>query len=139
VTKQTFKITLIDSEIPVSYSESGLEDFRLKTAPLVERELAQQLLASFAGEHTGPPKDPLAAEHRGLHLRMMGPQIYQGLTSGNTSKVVLCVMWLACRYPDITGIVIDSSTYCFTSTDRQELPDHLFQSPDNTDSVNSDQ
>jgi len=139
VAKTTFRISLIDSEIPVSYSDGGLEDFRLKTAPVFDREMTRHLLTAFAAEGNPPPVDPLAAEHRGRHLRLMGPQIYQGLTSGNTSKVVLCVMWLGCRYPDITGLAIDGSTYRFTSDTEQDLPAHLFQSADKTDSTSSDQ
>lgn len=125
--KRIFTVSLNGSDIPVGYSDGSLDEFRLKTASLVDKEIANLLAAKSGGE-----------ARRTEYLDIMGPQIYEALITGNTSKTVLCVLWLADHYPDITGIVINDTDYAFMSGGAAGDTRPLFQPGGAADSTSID-
>ncbi len=101
----TFEIFRDGTEIPVIYTEEVLDDFRDNKIDLVDRQLAS--LCSGAYE------DGMAADD--ARLGVIGPLIREGLDAANNSQVAQCILWLAVRHPEITGLDILLDRYQFRS------------------------
>ncbi len=102
----TFEIFRDGTEIPVIYTEEVLADFRANKIDSVDRQLASLCAKAY---EDGP------AASDDARLGVIGPLIREGLDDANNGQVAQCILWLAVRHPEITGLDILLDRYQFRS------------------------
>ncbi|MCB2099523.1 MAG: hypothetical protein KDE22_01545 [Rhodobacterales bacterium] len=109
---RTFTITKDGDEIPVIYTDDVLSEFRENKVALVDAEI--ETLRDRLFDRDDPPADaPRGADTR---LGIVGPLIMEALDEGKETVVAQCVLWLAARHPEITGLEIFFGQFRYVST-----------------------
>ncbi|HEC14587.1 MAG TPA: hypothetical protein ENI72_02405 [Rhodospirillales bacterium] len=102
----TFEIFRDGTEIPVIYTEEVLNDFRANKIDLIDRQLTSLCNKAY---------EDAVADGDDARLGVIGPLIREGLDDANNSQVAQCILWLAVRHPEITGLDILLDHYQFRS------------------------
>jgi hypothetical protein len=100
----SFLIAMDGNPYPVRFDPSVLDEFQRDHVDTMDLELRK-----FSDEWFGPSFF-LDRENR---LGVIAPLIRDALEENNGILVAKYVLWLAARYPEITGIRIQQDTYEF--------------------------
>lgn len=108
VIDQTFMLTMDSVKLPLVVTQMALDDFEIDGLAAMD-----DLLARISDRHT-PANAP---ELRPMPLDLVGQMMVDGMSSGNTRKVMVCALWLGHHYPSLNGLVSNAHTFGFTQTD----------------------
>ncbi|MCP5371632.1 MAG: hypothetical protein H6907_07850 [Hyphomicrobiales bacterium] len=103
----TFEIFKDGGQVPVTYTDDVLDEFRRNKVGLVDAQIEKLRRQTF------PDRDD---DDDGADLAVVGPLIQGALDDGDERVVAQCVLWLAVRHPDITGLDIAFGRYQFVSS-----------------------
>ncbi len=112
MTKRQFDIYKDGTEIPVVYTEDALADFKATKTELMDREIDKVWNATF-GAASELDRDQ-------GRLGIAAHLINDALEAKDNQRLDQCVLWIAARYPHITGLNILLGQFYFQSTEASD-------------------
>ena len=106
-----FVIEQDGSEIPVVYTDAALEEFEKTGAPHMDQQI--KLLSDT---HYGQS----FYLKRTNRLGIIASLIFDAVGSRDQKRIVLCVLWLATRFPEVSGVEIENNSVQFLWEDEWE-------------------
>lgn len=116
----TFLIEMQGQELPVNYNDEALESFEKKAADAMDREIRHISDIRYGKDHY------LTRSNR---LGVLAPLLYNAITDQDGDKIMLCVLWLATKFPEIRGIEMDEGLIQYIQEDQDEEPFDAFARP----------
>ncbi len=95
---KTFVIELAGEQLPINYSDEALQSFTQKAAGVMDREIR-----TISDDSYGPE----FYLKRSNRLGILAPIIYNAITLQDQNRVLLCVLWLATHFPEISGVEVE--------------------------------
>jgi len=96
--ERRFVIEMEGEQLPISYSDEALESFSRKAAGVMDREIR-----TISDDRFGPDY----YLKRTNRLGILAPLIYNAIARQDDHRVLLCVLWLATHFPEITGLEVE--------------------------------
>jgi len=112
----TFIIELEGEPLPVNYSDEALSQFTQQAAGMMDKEIRM-----ISDKRYGPGFYLTRANRLGV----IAPLIYNALADRDGDKILLCVLWLAANFPEISSIEVDGNTVQFVQDERLSLLDRM--------------
>ena len=106
---RTFTLSTETTELPLIVTQRALDDFCINGLEAMDECLIT------SSERMVPANDP---QKRINPLDMVGRMMLDGAATGNTSKVVLCALWLTHHYPKFTGLMSNGNRFHFITGQR---------------------
>ncbi|WP_135076983.1 hypothetical protein [Terasakiella sp. SH-1] len=103
----SFMIAMNGAPYPVQFEADVLEEFAREHADTIDGEVRK-----FSDKWFGPTH---FLDHQN-RLGVVAQLIRDAIAEENGTSVAKYVLWMAARYPEISGIRIDQDTYEFTAS-----------------------
>ncbi|MCW9033703.1 MAG: hypothetical protein OQJ97_05735 [Rhodospirillales bacterium] len=119
--ERKFVIEMEGEQHPISYSDEALDSFTQKAAGVMDREIR-----TISDDRFGPE----FYLKRSNRLGVLAPLIYNAIAQQDNNRVLLCVLWLATHFPEITGLEVDEGVIQYVQEEAIDPRLNGFERPE---------